>query len=200
MLPHLTFFLDVMKRCEFMKEELKDLDKLSLKNLDTLQRMVALFAGQVHCRLEGQKIGVCGAKVVAEALRSSTKEWLWLDDNAIGDEGAEALAEALRNNRNLRGIFLASNDISDRGAEALAESLKVNSSLQYLRLDDNIIGDDGAQALAAGLMKNRSLLGLGLGEYGSSMWGLWHTLGRQALDEAEKIKQERGDKFFISWE
>ena len=30
-------------------------------------------------------------QVVAEALRSSTKEWLWLDDNAIGDEGAEAL-------------------------------------------------------------------------------------------------------------
>ena len=31
MLPHLTFFLDVLKRCEFMKEELKD-HSLGLRN------------------------------------------------------------------------------------------------------------------------------------------------------------------------
>eukprot|EP00435_Cladocopium_sp_Y103_P065218 s677_g27.t1 len=155
-LPHLTFFLDVAKRCGFMSEELKDLDKLKDAQLETLQHMAAVFAGQAYCNLRERKIGNSSAKVVAEALKTTTTETLYLHDNEIGDEGAEALAESLKSNGSLKCLLLDWNNIGDRGAEALAESLKSNGSLEKLYLNSNKIADRGAEALAAGLMQNRT--------------------------------------------
>eukprot|EP00435_Cladocopium_sp_Y103_P074236 s374_g47.t1 len=248
-LPHLTFFLD-------------DLNMLSDEELDTLQCMAAVFAGQAECGLDHRKIGDSGAKVVAEALKSTTTEelvlsntgcesgwrfpqlflpvlealaesltsnrslkglwlennhigergaealaeglksnrslgWLELQNNNIGDRGTEALAEGLKSNRSLGWLELESNNIGDPGAEALAESLKSNGSLRWLFLQGNNLGDRGAEALAAGLLQNRSLWRLSLSEFGSSLLG--RPAGCQALEEAEKIKQERGDDFEIWW-
>ena len=52
-----------------------------------------------------------------------------LYDNNIGDEGATALAEALKENTTLTTLNLASNKIGDEGATALAEALKENKNL-----------------------------------------------------------------------
>ncbi|CAL1129001.1 unnamed protein product [Cladocopium goreaui] len=264
MLPHLTFFLDATKRCGFVSEELKDLNKLGGVELKALQGMAAVFAGQAWCDLNhlNLKIGNSGAKVVAEALKSSTTRFLnlynndigdegaealaaslksngnlsrlhlegnnigdggaealaaslksngslqtlWLHSNNIGDGGAEALAQSLKSNRSLEWLDLHSNNIGDRGAEAshfeeaLAQSLKSNGSLGELSLHSNNIGDRGAEALAAGLLQNRSLQYLRLSPFGSSLWlcvGSRGTPGRQALEEAEKIKKERGDDVCI---
>ncbi|CAL1150747.1 unnamed protein product [Cladocopium goreaui] len=227
MLPHLTFFLDVTKRCDFMSEELKDLNKLSDLQLEILKRMAGAFAQQ-DFHLSFQQIGDSGAKVLAEALKSSTAKrvhlscnkigdqgaealaeslktngslwWLSLHDNNIGDRGAEALAESLKTNGSLWWLSLRDNNIGVRGAEALAESLKTNGSLGLLKLQNNNIGDCGAEALAAGLLQNRSLSSISLSrDYGYRLWGLWRTQGRKALEEAEKIKQEWGDDFEIWW-
>eukprot|EP00435_Cladocopium_sp_Y103_P064000 s677_g25.t1 len=296
MLPQLTFFLDTTKRCGFKIKELKktgdgplrDQDLKKLRELKTLQRMAAVFAGQ-DCDIGGLEIGDSGAKVVAEALKSSMIRSLGLEDNEIGhegaealaeglksngrlwcldlefnnigdrgaealaeglksngslerldlqrnyigdrgaealaeglksngslerldlqsnnigDRGAEALAESLKSNNSLEELYLRNNKIQDSGAEALAESLKSNSSLEKLYLEHNSIGDRGAEAFAAGLLQNRSLTILYLSEFesGSSAWGVClgsrRTSGRQALEEAEKIKKERGDDFEIVW-
>jgi hypothetical protein len=51
-----------------------------------------------------------------------------LDGNRIGDEGAAALADALKVNTSVATIFLMSNQIGKLGALALAYALKVNTS------------------------------------------------------------------------
>lgn len=43
----------------------------------------------------------------------------------VGNEGAKWLAEGLRSNNSLDGISLRSNAIGDMGAELLADALKV---------------------------------------------------------------------------
>jgi len=197
-LPHLTFFLATVQSCGFMSEEMKDLEKLSDEELDTLQCIASVFAGEALCDLSDLKIGDSGAKVVAEALKSSTTQRLYLGNNDIGDEGAEALADSLKSNSSLVELYLPSNNIGDRGAEALAESLQINGSLGQLDLQNNNIGDPGTEVLAAGLMQNRSLRRLSLSKFGSSR-ELWRAPGLQALEEAEKIKRERGDDCEICW-
>jgi hypothetical protein len=56
----------------------------------------------------------------------------------ICDEGAVALAEALRTNNTLQTIVLTDNDISYAGVEYLARSLENNFSLQHLVLGADI--------------------------------------------------------------
>eukprot|EP00435_Cladocopium_sp_Y103_P074507 s374_g49.t1 len=151
--------------------------------------------------LRSNEIGDQGVEALAESLKSngSLKE-LALGGNSIGDRGAEAVAEGLKSNGSLKDLWLWYNNIGDRGAEALAESLKSNGSLKLLALGGNSIGDRGAEALAAGLLQNRSLWTLSLSKFGSNLWhccGSRGTPGYKALEEAQKIKNERGENLFI---
>ncbi|KAF9391584.1 ATP-binding cassette, sub-B (MDR TAP), member 4 [Podila verticillata] len=77
-----------------------------------------------------------------------------LKSNSIGDDGAQALAEALKTNNTLTALYLGDNSIGDDGAQVLAEALKTNLTLTTLYLEDNSIGDNGAQALAEVLQTN----------------------------------------------
>jgi len=89
------------------------------------------------------------ATVVAEILKSKTsvtKVDLSLNKE-IGDEGAKALAEALKVNTTLEYLQLAGCGIGDAGAAALAEALRFNTSLTELRLYKNGIGEQGKQLL-----------------------------------------------------
>ena len=100
-------------------------------------------------QLSKAEIGDMGAQALAEALReNSSLTKLELDANSIGDAGAQALAETLRENSSLATLRLAGNSIGDAGAQALAEALGENSSLATLELGSNGIGAAGAQALA----------------------------------------------------
>ena len=54
----------------------------------------------------------------------------------------------------LTELNLASNYIEDDGAKAIAEALKVNPVLTNLDLRLNSIGDDGAKAIAEALKVN----------------------------------------------
>jgi Leucine-rich repeat (LRR) protein len=103
-------------------------------------------------------------EVIGDILHNEESQELYLDDNNISDEGAKALAEALKVNTALQGLILDRNNISDEGAEALAEALKVNTALQHLWLENNNISDEGAEALAEALKVNTALQGLYLDE------------------------------------
>ena len=89
------------------------------------------------------------ATVVAEILKSNTSVTVvWLADNKeIGDEGAKALAEALKVNATVEELNLYDCGIGDDGAAAIAEALRSNTSLTYLGLYDNGIGEQGKQLL-----------------------------------------------------
>lgn len=79
-------------------------------------------------------------------------EILDVSQRAITDEGAKMIASALHNNTGLKKLVLWSNLIGDQGALALADALKHNvTTLEYLDLSNNLIGDVGALALGEAL-------------------------------------------------
>uniref|UniRef100_A0A3B1JSE1 Nucleotide binding oligomerization domain containing 1 n=1 Tax=Astyanax mexicanus TaxID=7994 RepID=A0A3B1JSE1_ASTMX len=87
------------------------------------------------------------------AAGSSLKMW----GNSIGDEGAEAFAEALKNHPKLTNLSLSANGISSEGGRSLARALKENSSLHIFWLIQNSISDDAASELQEALRRNTAL-------------------------------------------
>uniref|UniRef100_A0A3B1IKK5 Nucleotide binding oligomerization domain containing 1 n=1 Tax=Astyanax mexicanus TaxID=7994 RepID=A0A3B1IKK5_ASTMX len=77
--------------------------------------------------------------------------------NSIGDEGAEAFAEALKNHPKLTNLSLSANGISSEGGRSLARALKENSSLHIFWLIQNSISDDAASELQEALRRNTAL-------------------------------------------
>ena len=129
-------------------------------------------------------IGDEGAKALAAALKvNQSIQTLSFYCNYIGDVGAQALGTALRVNQSIQSLSLRTNQIGDVGTQALGKALQVNHTLQVLDLCDNQIGDEGTQALAATLQVNQSLLSLSLG---SNQIG---AVGAQALGIALQINQ-----------
>ena len=66
----------------------------------------------------------------------------------VGDEGAQALADALRVNRSLRSINLEFQFIEGRGTEALLQVLQVNKSITCIHLASDRLEDFNNQAQA----------------------------------------------------
>jgi hypothetical protein len=101
-------------------------------------------------------IGDEGAKAIAAALRGSSVTTLNLYNNNIGDEGAKAIAAALRGS-SVTTLHLYNNKIGDEGAKAVAAALNGRenaASVTTLNLNDNNIGDEGAKAIAAALRES----------------------------------------------
>ena len=152
------------------------------KALETNSKLQALY-------LEGNnKIALVGIRAMAEALQTnSTLQVLVFRNVDMIDEGATALAQALKSNLSaLQTLDLRSDGIWDRmvkvkGGEALAEALKTNATLQTLDLGGNRILCEGAEALAKALKVNSSLHTLGLCD---NMIG---NMGAMALAEALKV-------------
>ena len=80
-------------------------------------------------------------QAILERIRNNdpTLTALDLGNKNIGDLGAQALAEVLKVNTNLKNINLAVNGIKDKGVKYIAEVLKVNTSLKSLNLVHNEI-------------------------------------------------------------
>ena len=76
---------------------------------------------------------------MAEILKSNTSVTTvnLYGNKAIGDEGAKALAKALKVNTTLEELWLVDCGIGDKGAAALAKALRSNTSLTTLHLYDN---------------------------------------------------------------
>ncbi|KAK9814708.1 hypothetical protein WJX72_010239 [[Myrmecia] bisecta] len=98
---------------------------------------------------------------------------LRLEDNAIGDRGAEVLCDALSGRLPLRLLDLSRCGLTERAASALQHLLEVNDTLQVLLLGWNGLGAKGAAAIANSLKYNNKLQELslqwnGLGDKGGS--------------------------------
>ena len=108
--------------------------------------------------LRGNNLGDGGAEAVAEWLKqNNTLHTLNLHYNQIGDDGAAAIAAALQTNTSLHTLRVGANQIGDVGAAAIAAALQANTSLHTLDVAGNHIGDAGAAAIAAALQTNTSL-------------------------------------------
>lgn len=101
--------------------------------------------------------------------------------NSIGDRGATALAEALRQGGSLTYLNVGWNNIGDRGAKALAGALEGDSKLETLVLQKNMVRDPGAVAIAGALKVNRSLSNLEIAE---------NMLDRDGIDALLEVLME----------
>ncbi|KAL0421300.1 UNVERIFIED_CONTAM: hypothetical protein Slati_3152900 [Sesamum latifolium] len=133
--------------------------------------------------LNGNYGGPLGAAALAKGLEGnkSVRE-LYLQGNSIGDEGvralmsglsshkvlifvqgAEKIAEALKQNRSITNVDLGGNDIHAKGISEIARVLKDNSVITTLELGYNPIGPEGAKALAEVLKFHGNIKDLMLG-------------------------------------
>ena len=150
-------------------------EKLNATITEAIKKAAAVIAEQFSASeidLQYKGLTAHDATVVAEILKSNTSVTkVNLHGNKeIGDEGAKALAEALKVNATVETLSLVRCGIGDDGAAALAEALRSNTSLTRLDLCGNGIGDDGA-AFAGALRSNTTLRSLSLAETGISQQG-----------------------------
>lgn len=104
-----------------------------------------------------------GAKALAAALKAHDNlEDVNLSGNSIGDDGIGALADALKGKRSLKVLDLSNNSFSDTGAKKIAELVKSLPHLHTLKLGENQIGKEGAKALAAAMKTHQCLKSLDL--------------------------------------
>ena len=133
------------------------LQSVSLIDMNICDEGVRLFSGSLQWRfisvliLSHNRIGDDGARAIADALRGcDVLSVLDLSGNGIQDAGAEALSEALRCCK-LQRLSLASNCIGDDGARAIAHFLQGCEVLSVLDLSGNGIQDAGTEALSEAL-------------------------------------------------
>jgi Leucine-rich repeat (LRR) protein len=113
------------------------------------------FAGKLlsnrsctYLELSGNGIGDGGVKLLCTAIagvkkyQNTTLKELVLSNNQIQDNGAAALAAAMKVNESLVSLNLNNNNIHDRGGRVLLEYMKSNKTLQELKLEGNYLSKD----------------------------------------------------------
>ena len=132
---------------------------------DSVTELLNLSNRGLHCPAAMLVAYLIPAMSVLTELRPSF--------NHIGDEGAKAIAEALKvnavlynlelgDNAVLTTLYMNENKIGAEVAKAIAEALKVNAVVTTLSLYYNQIGDEGAKAIAESLKVNAVLTTLDL--------------------------------------
>ncbi|XP_076839875.1 MHC class II transactivator isoform X2 [Brachyhypopomus gauderio] len=132
-----------------------------------------------HLDLENNKIGDSGAERLACVLPSLTSlKMLNLSQNSIGDAGLKKLAQALSDVSSLQSLSLYVNEIADVGAENLALVLPAMQSLLDLDVRYNKFTDIGAQKLSNALRSSPSIKSLQMWN-GCIPYGLFEHLHHQ---------------------
>lgn len=94
--------------------------------------------------------GVIGAEALASCLlkqQAQSLQYLGLSFNSVSDDGALALAEAIKgSNSNLRVLTLKNNRIGSVGLSAIAHALETSANLEQIVLfGNNFDNNNGMQ-------------------------------------------------------
>jgi len=112
---------------------------------------------------------------------------LKLDGCSVGDDGVEAIADAIRQGLSLEELTLESNELTSASSEFLASALsgiRGRGRLKRLSVRMNAIGDDGLVALAT-CAEDLDVSAADLGPRG------FKALGEQALTSLEAFSSPR---------
>jgi len=119
----------------FRFEEISVLNKVLIKN----QQLKFLGLQKNH-------IGFKEIEILAPTINTTCISWLNLDNNELGDTGAEELAKTLKNNTKLTFLNIANNAMDSLGFIALSNALKGNKTLKSLLLCGNKIEDEALKS------------------------------------------------------
>jgi len=138
-----------------------------------------------ECNFNDIDLSALERTTIANALKENTNlKTLELGWNQLFKEGCKELANALKVNKSLTRLMIGFNAVGNEGCEALATVLKHdNTTLTDLNLAFNDIQSAGVSAIAQTLLCNKSLLRLDLS---SNLIG---TEGIQTLAEAMAVNQ-----------
>merc|ERR1719481_2436646 len=79
-----------------------------------------------------------------------------MPQNGIYKDGISALADAFKNNPNLKVLDLSDITITGKGAKSLALAIASLKNLEYLNLGDCLLQTEGAKLIAEGLHRSGS--------------------------------------------
>jgi Ran GTPase-activating protein (RanGAP) involved in mRNA processing and transport len=118
-----------------------------------------------HLYLSHNPIGDTGASLISQAVReTATLKTLILNDCGITSRGAEALSRALAQNSSLERLAIVRNYlVGDWEMSHVADALKQNKQLKELWISQCGMTDNGAASLASALVVNNSLKMLHIG-------------------------------------
>ncbi|MFD3873002.1 gala protein [Streptomyces sp. NPDC058623] len=140
-----------------------------------------------------QGLGPAGAALLLPvAAASPHAKHLLLGTNALADEGARTLADALRGAAHgLHTLYLGCNRIGPDGARALVSVLTGDDAVRGLWLKRNPLYGDGARTLAALLRRNTALRTLDLVNTGIG------TAGIRLLLDALRVRARPLERIFL---
>jgi len=84
---------------------------------------------------------------------------LWLDDNELGNEGAQTLAKAVSMLKDLVSLSCCTCEVMGNGANALAKAVAKRTHFQKLELNGNQISSDNVEKVSGLLMRCGKILG-----------------------------------------
>ncbi|MER5398215.1 gala protein [Streptomyces sp. NPDC002599] len=136
-----------------------------------------------------QGLGAGGAaRLMPVAAASPHAAHILLGTNAIGDEGARTVADALADGHGLHTLYLGCNRIGPDGVAALTDALTTDATVHALWLKRNPVGDHGVRALAAMLRSNTTLRTLDLVNTGLTTDGL-RALCETLIDRPSPVER-----------
>ena len=141
---------------------------------------IANVLGSRRCNLQLLVLSRCylgdgGAAAIARGLAGSDLRSIKLQTNAIGPQGAAALATALDSSRSsthgnnggssnrLESLDLSKNEVGDEGIQFIGRMLPNNNILQDVSLESNSITNRGAIMLGKALRRNTKVTRVELG-------------------------------------
>ena len=114
-----------------------------------------------------QSIGPGGADAVCEALADNRQvRHLLLGTNHIGNQGARAVARLVQRSATLETVYLGCNHIDAEGLAPLLDAVSASPSVHALWIKRNPIGERGAALVAAALRRAPRLRTLDLVQTG----------------------------------
>ena len=128
-----------------------------------LAEMLKVNQALTSINLGDNKIREMGGRALADALKVNCSldsinlgsVTMFLPNNAIGDNGAQAIAKTLEENHTLTSISLRDNRISDDGAQALIKVLQKNQTLTSICVDSNRMSYTSAEKIVAIVKRNK---------------------------------------------
>ena len=100
-------------------------------------------------------VSVNGAAKLGDTLTHGCIQELDLSWCDMGACGMTALAEGLKNSKDLRTLKLSHNNINHHCLPALAKVLLCNTSVEVLDFSANSLGSNGARVMGYVLKKNK---------------------------------------------